>query len=267
MKKECEISAMLENNKNKNPFSKTPRQRLSWALTLCGFALLMALGSWIDLRQNASLLPTEEDTPALAEENGEEEGNSDVEQILAEENLPGLSQGGETSLGSGTENQTENGTNVSNQETNVSIEEENALPAISDPTLDPVFALPISGETIRDYGYLYDSNTEDYRFHRGLDITCAEGTSVLAAADGVVEAAYADAYWGGVVMLTHENGWRSIYRCVEPLCKEGEEVRQGQVIASVLASAPGEAMQNSHVHFELERDGESQDPKAELSRE
>lgn len=111
---------------------------------------------------------------------------------------------------------------------------------------------------IRPYGYDYNPNTEDYRFHRGSDLAATSGQPIFAPASGVVRQAEEDSYWGGVLIIDHD-GWTSILRCVTPRVEEGQKVLAGDFIASV-AAAPAEAAQESHFHVEAESDGQSVDP-------
>ncbi|MBO7667543.1 MAG: M23 family metallopeptidase [Firmicutes bacterium] len=118
----------------------------------------------------------------------------------------------------------------------------------------------ITGElaVIRPYGYDFNPNTEDYRFHRGSDLAAAAGRPVFAPAAGTVREAAEDAYWGGVLIIDHE-GWTTVLRCVTPRVESGTRVQAGDFIASV-APAPAEAAEESHFHVEVEREGSSLDP-------
>lgn len=65
--------------------------------------------------------------------------------------------------------------------------------------------------------------------HRGVDLSAAAGTTVLAAADGVV--VYAGAVAARtLVSLQHRNGLRTTYEPVAPTVTAGHAVRRGEVI-------------------------------------
>lgn len=119
----------------------------------------------------------------------------------------------------------------------------------------------ITGEAaiIRPYGFDFNPNTEDFRFHRGSDLAAASGQPVFAPAAGTVREAREDAYWGGVLVIDFE-GWSTVLRCVTPRVEAGAEVKAGDFIASV-APAPAEAAEESHFHVEVESEGSSLDPK------
>jgi murein DD-endopeptidase MepM/ murein hydrolase activator NlpD len=66
-----------------------------------------------------------------------------------------------------------------------------------------------------------------------------------------------DRLWGNVVVIEHGDGYRSSYAGMNTLemAKEGDVVKQGQVIGSVGQSAACEAERGWHIHFELTKDG------------
>jgi murein DD-endopeptidase MepM/ murein hydrolase activator NlpD len=98
------------------------------------------------------------------------------------------------------------------------------------------------------------------RLHRGVDFAAQPGTPVLAAGDGVVEAAGWAGGYGRRVRLRHEDGVETLYAHLQAWAPEavpGRRVRQGEVIgwtgASGLATGP-------HLHFEVILAGEPVDP-------
>ncbi|MFD9699981.1 M23 family metallopeptidase [Lentzea sp. NPDC059081] len=65
--------------------------------------------------------------------------------------------------------------------------------------------------------------------HRGVDLSAASGSPVLAAADGLV--VYAGAVAARtLVSLHHEGGLRTTYEPVTPAVPAGRQVRRGDVI-------------------------------------
>lgn len=112
---------------------------------------------------------------------------------------------------------------------------------------------------IRPYGFDFNPNTEDFRFHRGSDLAAAQGQPVFAPAAGTVREAAEDAYWGGLLIIDFD-GWSTVLRCVTPRVEAGTQVQAGDFIASV-APAPAEAAEESHFHVEVESEGGSLDPK------
>lgn len=104
-------------------------------------------------------------------------------------------------------------------------------------------------------------------YHQGIDIAAAHGVDVHAAADGLV--LWADGDWnrgyGVCVEIDHGGGIHTFYAHLSALAVEaGQAVTRGQVIGKVGASG---VSVGPHLHFEVRRDGELDDPLAYLPLE
>ena len=97
-------------------------------------------------------------------------------------------------------------------------------------------------------------------FHKGLDLSAPTGTQIYATADGTVSFAgryplkQSVAWWrfGNVVVINHSNRFITIYgHCDSINVRPGEQVRQGQVIATVGSTGWST---NSHLHYEVRSD-------------
>lgn len=110
---------------------------------------------------------------------------------------------------------------------------------------------------------VYSKTFEDYRVHRGIDIVAKRSEAVLAAADGVVEDIYTDSLEGIVIVLNHNNGFKTVYKNLssDKMVKKGETVTQGQAISGVGETAVFEAADENHLHFELLKDDKYVDPE------
>ena len=96
--------------------------------------------------------------------------------------------------------------------------------------------------------------------HNGLDIPAAEGTPILAAADGTVTEAGCDADRGNYLVLDHGGGLTTVYgQCRSVDVAEGDTVRAGEPVGTV--GATGMAT-GSHLHFEVRQDGKAENPVA-----
>ena len=121
--------------------------------------------------------------------------------------------------------------------------------------------MPIAG-TFRQssgYGNRKDPFTGSRAFHSGLDFAAATGTSVLAAADGVVSFVGERSGYGKVVELDHGNGLVTRYAHLSAyIAQTGQRVQTGMPIAKVGSTgrSPG-----PHLHFEVHRGDNSIDPK------
>lgn len=99
--------------------------------------------------------------------------------------------------------------------------------------------------------------------HDGLDIAVAEGTPVAAVRSGKVTEVRTSATYGKLVKYETEDGYTVMYAHLsEVLVQEGEEVRQGQIIArsgnTGLSTGP-------HLHYSLWKEETLLDPMDYLS--
>lgn len=107
--------------------------------------------------------------------------------------------------------------------------------------------------------------TGEVRVHDGIDYAAAEGTSIVAAADGEVYETGYSAEYGNYVVLLHINGDMTYYcHCREIAAKEGEQVKRGDKIATV--GKTGQAT-GSFLHFALSRDGKFINPQDHMRAE
>ena len=140
------------------------------------------------------------------------------------------------------------------------------LPSSEKPT-PRIFktAAPVEGETVAEYAMdclSYNQTTRDWRVHNGVDIAAAEGTPVMAAADGTVYTVYDDETMGTTVVIRHEEGYTTKYACLsqEVMVAAGDTVTMGQQIGCVGTTALLESALEPHVHFSVTCDNEVVDP-------
>ncbi|MCR5104645.1 MAG: peptidoglycan DD-metalloendopeptidase family protein [Eubacterium sp.] len=99
-------------------------------------------------------------------------------------------------------------------------------------------------------------------FHKGVDIGCPEGTTIVAAADGVVS--YTGYFGGGgnTVIIDHGNGLSTLYMHMSAFgISEGANVTAGTAIG--YAGCTGVAT-GPHLHFAVRVGGEYVDPMGYL---
>lgn len=100
--------------------------------------------------------------------------------------------------------------------------------------------------------------------HDGIDIGAPEGTPIHAAASGEAIFSGVQRGYGNLIILRHEGGWVTIYaHNRKNLVREGERVREGQVIGEV--GRTGRAT-GPHVHFEVRNGTKPIDPQSVLPR-
>ncbi len=123
--------------------------------------------------------------------------------------------------------------------------------------------LPIEGEIITNYDFIFDPNSGAYRFHTGMDISADEGAEVVAAMGGTVESIiYNDQLDGTNITIAHFNGLKVKYKFIDvnPELKIGDRIKQGEVIGTISAACGGEMKFGDHLHFEISKNGLPQSP-------
>jgi len=142
------------------------------------------------------------------------------------------------------------------------------LPAKDAMTTQPVVektVMPVSGSVLGSYSMeqlAYNQTTKDWRTHGGVDLAAQPGETVKAARSGTVMAVYEDDSFGTTVMLQHDGGYTSLYSnlSAEASVAAGQSVQAGQAIGTVGDTALVETAMESHLHFEVCKDGETIDP-------
>ena len=125
------------------------------------------------------------------------------------------------------------------------------------PTGTLQWPLPVAGTITSQFGHRVDPITGEVSSHTGTDIACAEGTPILAAADGVVTVANGLDSWGGsygyYIKINHGGGLETLYAHCSSICvTTGQQVQAGEVIGYV--GHTGRATGN-HLHFEVHING------------
>ena len=121
------------------------------------------------------------------------------------------------------------------------------------PTGNLQWPLPVAGTITSQFGYRVDPITGEVSSHTGTDIACAEGTPILAAADGTVTVANGLDSWGGsygyYIQIDHGGGLETLYAHCSSICvTTGQQVQAGEVIGYV--GHTGRAT-GSHLHLEV----------------
>ena len=129
------------------------------------------------------------------------------------------------------------------------------------PTGTLQWPLPVAGAITSQFGHRVDPITGEVSSHTGTDIACAEGTPILAAADGIVTVANGLDSWGGsygyYIQIDHGGGLETLYAHCSSICvTTGQQVQAGQVIGYV--GHTGRAT-GSHLHLEVSVDGNRAD--------
>ena len=129
------------------------------------------------------------------------------------------------------------------------------------PTGTLQWPLPVAGTITSQFGHRVDPITGEVSSHTGTDIACAEGTPILAAADGTVTVANSLDSWGGsygyYIQIDHGGGLETLYAHCSSICvTTDQQVQAGQVIGYV--GHTGRATGN-HLHLEVHVNGSRTD--------
>ena len=119
-------------------------------------------------------------------------------------------------------------------------------------------AAPIGGAVGSGFGFRIDPFTGRPALHTGLDFPADAGTSILAAASGIVRSAEEHPQYGRLLEIDHGTGLVTRYAHTSKfLVHVGDLVRRGQPVA--LVGNTGRST-GPHLHFEVLVDGVPQNP-------
>ena len=121
------------------------------------------------------------------------------------------------------------------------------------PTGTLQWPLPVAGTITSQFGHRVDPITGEASSHTGTDIACAEGTPILAAADGTVTVANGLDSWGGsygyYIQIDHGGGLETLYAHCSSICvTTGQQVQAGEVIGYVGHTG---RVTGNHLHLEV----------------
>jgi murein DD-endopeptidase MepM/ murein hydrolase activator NlpD len=123
---------------------------------------------------------------------------------------------------------------------------------------------PVKGSRVGSpFGFRIDPITGRSALHTGLDFPADTGTTIFAAAGGVVVVQEYHHAYGNLVEVDHGNDLITRYaHASEVLVKAGDIVKRGQKIAKVGSTGRSTG---PHLHFEVLVSGVPQDPRPFLT--
>ena len=118
------------------------------------------------------------------------------------------------------------------------------------------FKYPVSGDIILDYAkdkLVYSETLQEWITHEGVDIKAEVATPVKASEDGVVESIKMDPRYGNTIIISHENGYKTVYSNLSTLdmVYVGKNIKMGDIISGVGEGFGFESKEGPHVHFEV----------------
>jgi murein DD-endopeptidase MepM/ murein hydrolase activator NlpD len=127
------------------------------------------------------------------------------------------------------------------------------------PTSQPVAV----GYNASSFGWRFDPFNGRSTFHEGIDFAAPTGTSIAAAAGGVVVTSEYHHQFGNMLEVDHGNGIVTRYaHASRLLVRVGDIVRRGQHVADVGSTGRSTG---AHLHFEVLVAGVPQDPSKFLA--
>ena len=131
-----------------------------------------------------------------------------------------------------------------------------------------IMELPVTGTVLIPYNMentVYFPTLDLYQCNPGVVFSAAEGTPVLAAADGEVVSVENDARTGLTVTMNLGNGYEAIYgQLTDVSLESGQKVQKAARIGAVAAPTKYYVKEGSNLFFEMKKDGKAIDPMAYL---
>lgn len=134
-----------------------------------------------------------------------------------------------------------------------------AIAGFSDRPLDAARLLaPVPGNRSTSFGSRRFFNNEPRSPHRGMDLSGASGTPVLAVQDGTVALAGDYYFTGNTVIIDHGQGLVTLYAHLSRIgVAEGQVVARGETLGAVGATG---RVTGPHLHFATYLNGTAVDP-------
>ncbi|MGI6085093.1 MAG: peptidoglycan DD-metalloendopeptidase family protein [Acetivibrionales bacterium] len=131
----------------------------------------------------------------------------------------------------------------------------------------PAFNAPVAGKIQTEYSMdklIFSPTFNEWRTHSGVDIAAPRGEVVRAVGNGTVIEIKNDPRYGFTVVIDHKNGYKSLYSNLasDQTLQVGQEVKIGDPIGAVGATAIFESAEPTHLHFELYKENKLVDPAA-----
>ena len=119
--------------------------------------------------------------------------------------------------------------------------------------------LPVEAQwNASGFGWRIDPFTGERALHEGVDFGAQVGTTIVAAASGVIITVEAHPEYGNMVEIDHGNGLTTRYAHTSKIwVKVGALVRRGQKIAAVGTTG---RTTGPHLHFEVRQNGIALNP-------
>lgn len=119
-----------------------------------------------------------------------------------------------------------------------------------------------STDIVNDFGKSVSPLTGTVVNNEGIDVSISENSDVRCVADGIIENVFDVPLYRRIIIVSHNNGYRSVYGVVNNLyVSRGSVVKAGQVIARSSQTLDGQLF-----HFEIRKNLIPEDPKYWVAR-
>lgn len=140
------------------------------------------------------------------------------------------------------------------------VDEDSILASLPEANSDITLSWPIpsSKYVTAPFGKRYHPVSKEEFMHSGVDIAAQKGTEIVAAGSGEVIYSEWNDNFGYTIRIKHDDVYSTAYaHCSKLLVKSGDIVKSGQKIAEVGSTGKSTG---PHLHFEVTKEGEIQDP-------
>ena len=122
------------------------------------------------------------------------------------------------------------------------------------------FVKPVKGEIIKPLSVdelVFSKTLNEWCIHTGVDYEAKLGDEVKNVRDGKIKDIGFDYKYGDYILIEHNDGYESFYSNITPLdaLEKGANVSKGQLLGYVAESFGFEVAEETHLHFELRKEG------------
>ena len=119
------------------------------------------------------------------------------------------------------------------------------------------FIKPLTGVITSVFGWRNPKSSTVSKYHTGIDIAANQGTDIISATNGKVKLASSKGAYGNHLKIEIGDVTLIYAHCLSLEVKEGDEIKQGQVIAKVGSTGNSTG---PHLHFEIRKEDRYVDP-------
>lgn len=125
------------------------------------------------------------------------------------------------------------------------------------------FKSPIENPVITSpYGQRINPVTQVSSFHCGIDLDTFSSQNVTSIADGQITLIDYDEINGNYVLISHSNGYESVYAHLDEITITSGDIKQGELIGTIGNTGMSTG---THLHLEIHKNGQHIDPQSVIN--